>query len=118
MHVIDISCPTFSPASRAAPLNNFVLQGKLEEPVRVSFLPFKLATHRACMILEDSICGKFIIELVAEVSLPKPATRLSFQVGPTAHKSLNWPRVFCSCRLAMPVACVRVLAAHACEWCR
>ena len=56
------------------------MQAKHEEVVRVSFLPFKLATHRACMVLEDNICGRFLIELMAEVTLPKPAARLSFQV--------------------------------------
>ncbi len=58
-----------------------VLQAQSEEPVRVSFLPFRLATHRACMVLEDSICGRFMVELVAEVSLPKPVARLSYQVS-------------------------------------
>ncbi|KAK9836045.1 hypothetical protein WJX84_006212 [Apatococcus fuscideae] len=73
------------------------IKGKLEEPVRVSFLPFKLATHKACMILEDSICGKFVIELVAEVSLPKPSTRLSFQMTGEGSQSMevpvSWPNV-------------------------
>ncbi len=32
------------------------------------------------MVLEDTICGKLLVELVAEVSLPKPSARLSFQV--------------------------------------